>query len=229
MDRDDTPLSERSTDWLETLLVRSAASTGPVTLLCARGVATKGMARPESTGDMKRPSGNPPPAEITPPKRSRGRPRGSRSSVQQMDKKSAVCVRLGLRGKFFSYRDIAAALTQRSGHRVTVGTVHRLANGIEPTRNATRAAVGLPLVVDVVACTCGQVHVAEVCSATPPTEDVHTVTIWARRVRSGAVVLARSRRCARRRCGVHFVPVTPSQRYCSAECARRTKLVRSRR
>lgn len=148
-----------------------------------------------------------------------------------MDKKSALAVRLGLRGRFISYRDIAQALAARSGQPVAVGTVHRMANGQDPTRNKTRRAVGLPLMIEVAACAhCGRVRLADVCTATPPRADVHAVTVWTRRVRSGAVVLARSRRCARRRCGVHFVPVTPSQRYCSKACAnrKRTKVVRRR-
>ena len=55
------------------------------------------------------------------------------------------------------------------------------------------------------------------------------VRVYARGVRAGAVVLARSRRCARTRCGIHFVPVTPNQRYCSDTCATRAMISRKRR
>lgn len=51
------------------------------------------------------------------------------------------------------------------------------------------------------------------------TNGTSSVRVRARHVREGAVVLACSRRCACRRCCVHFVPVTPNRRYCSAECA----------
>lgn len=130
-----------------------------------------------------------------------------------------------------TYRAAARELTRRAGFNVSVGVLHRLAHGVEPREPRLRHLFGLPVVRPTPACPhCGQVHTAEVCTATPPRLDVHAVTVWTRRVRSGAVVLARSRRCARRRCGVHFVPVTPSQRYCSKACAnrKRTKVVRRR-
>jgi hypothetical protein len=59
---------------------------------------------------------------------------------------------------------------------------------------------------------------------------VHKVEIVTHvRVREGAVVLAKSRRCARRRCGVHFVPRTPKQKYDSDNCAARAAASRRRR
>lgn len=58
---------------------------------------------------------------------------------------------------------------------------------------------------------------------------VHKVTVVAERVREGAVVLAKSRRCARYRCGIHFVPRTPNQRYCSDDCERRIAAFRRKR
>lgn len=58
---------------------------------------------------------------------------------------------------------------------------------------------------------------------------VHKVTVVAGRVREGAVVLAKSRRCARYRCGIHFVPRTPNQRYCSDDCERRIAAFRRKR
>ena len=59
---------------------------------------------------------------------------------------------------------------------------------------------------------------------------VHKVEIVTHvKVREGAVVLAKSRRCARRRCGVHFVPVTPNQKFDSENCERRAAASRRRR
>jgi len=55
------------------------------------------------------------------------------------------------------------------------------------------------------------------------------VVVLADKVREGAVVLAKSRRCARRRCGVHFVPVTPNQKFDSENCERRAAASRRRR
>ncbi len=56
---------------------------------------------------------------------------------------------------------------------------------------------------------------------------VHKVEIVTHvRVREGAVVLAKSRRCARKRCGVHFVPVTPNQKFDSEVCERRVAAFR---
>lgn len=57
----------------------------------------------------------------------------------------------------------------------------------------------------------------------------HRVRVVAARVREGAVVLAKSRRCARKRCGIHFVPRTPNQRYCSDDCERRIAAFRRKR
>lgn len=57
------------------------------------------------------------------------------------------------------------------------------------------------------------------CAGMKNLNGTRTVRVQARHVKEGAVVLARSRRCACRRCCVHFVPVTPNQRYCSAACA----------
>ena len=55
------------------------------------------------------------------------------------------------------------------------------------------------------------------------------IQVYAGRVRDGAVVLGRSRRCARRRCGIHFVSSTPNQKYCSPECASRAAMARRRK
>jgi len=52
------------------------------------------------------------------------------------------------------------------------------------------------------------------------------VVVLANKVREGAVVLAKSRRCARKRCGVHFVPRTPNQKFDSESCERRVAAFR---
>lgn len=158
-------------------------------------------------------------------------PRSSPAPVRQPYKNTKLIRDLqAVYGKR-SLRKWAELLTSESGVKVTHGTLHRALNMIEPRQPQLRAALGFaPLVVVAQPCRhCGQVHAADVCFEQPPAGGLQPVTIWARRVRAGAVVLARSRRCARRRCGVHFVPVNASQRYCSAECSKRTKLVRSRR
>lgn len=53
-----------------------------------------------------------------------------------------------------------------------------------------------------------------------------TVEVLADGVRPGSIVLARSRKCNRRRCKIHFVPVTPNQIYCSEGCATYAALYR---
>lgn len=125
---------------------------------------------------------------------------------------------------------------------VKAGTVQRVAtSAYEPRDPAIRLALGLPVTAPAPICLdCGQVHVASACTARKPagTNGVMPVTVWAHGVRSGAVVRARSRRCARRRCRVHFVPAH-GERYCSDACRervracrrkqKRTKLVRGRK
>ncbi len=66
------------------------------------------------------------------------------------------------------------------------------------------------------------------CAGMKSLNGTRAVRVQARQVREGAVVLARSRRCACRQCCVHFVPVTPNQRYCSAQCAARATAGRRR-
>lgn len=47
----------------------------------------------------------------------------------------------------------------------------------------------------------------------------HPVQVFARGdVKSGAIVLASSRRCANPACPIEFVPVVPRQRFCCVEC-----------
>ena len=46
-----------------------------------------------------------------------------------------------------------------------------------------------------------------------------TVTVFAKGVREGAVVLGRSRKCARRVCRTWIVPAH-NERYCCGECRR---------
>jgi hypothetical protein len=59
-----------------------------------------------------------------------------------------------------------------------------------------------------------------------PLNGTQKVCVFARRVRAGAVVLGRSRRCAGGRCGIHFIGRTPNQRYCSDACERRVAAYR---
>ena len=58
---------------------------------------------------------------------------------------------------------------------------------------------------------------AELCVRTA----TNSVTIRGRHVQEGAIVLASSRRCSNTDCELDFVPVVPTQKYCSRECARR--------
>lgn len=51
----------------------------------------------------------------------------------------------------------------------------------------------------------------------PATNGKRAVRVYARGVREGAVVLGRSRRCAWRRCKVHFVS-DAHRKYCSEQC-----------
>ncbi|MCC6192078.1 MAG: hypothetical protein IT318_23865 [Anaerolineales bacterium] len=156
--------------------------------------------------------------------------------VQQLD-----AIRRDLLAKHdrqgLSWRKIA----KRHYPGVPAGTLCAIAKGREPKKISVRLALGLPALADAPVCPdCGQVHVAGVCTARkPPTANgVVPVTVWAHGVKSGAVVRARSRRCARRRCGVHFVPAH-GERYCSDACRdrarawrrkqKRTKLVRGRK
>jgi hypothetical protein len=76
-------------------------------------------------------------------------------------------------------------------HGVSGATARRMSLGYEPRTSGIRAALGLPIMV----------------------------TVYARGVRAGAVVLGRSRRCAWRKCRVHFVTDT-NRVYCCHECAR---------
>ena len=140
--------------------------------------------------------------------------------------RSAISVRLARDyARLGTWRAVAALHGISSGMAFRVGE-----QGYEPKDAAIRARLGLATLKPAPACMqCGEVHPASVCYQRPPAPELRPVTAWARRVRSGAVVLARSRRCARRRCGVHFVPITPSQRYCSQACAERQRRTRSNR
>ncbi len=162
----------------------------------------------------------------------RGRPKATRISVHALDRIPRVVARLGLPRKLITYRAIAEALTKRSGVRVTAPTVCRFAHDVDPRRADLRRAFGLVPKVEIESCPhCGRAHTSDVCPELKPrgTNGVTPVTVWAHRVRAGAVVLGRSRRCKRRRCGVHFVPVHPKQRYCSLACQARAAKARRKR
>lgn len=113
---------------------------------------------------------------------------------------------------------------------ITAGMALRVGKqGYEPKDAVIRGRLGMATLALGPACAhCGQVHVADVCTAVSPRDDLHPVTVWTRRVRSGAVVLARSRRCARRRCKTHFVPMY-GEKYCSDECRKRVQRSRRRK
>ena len=54
------------------------------------------------------------------------------------------------------------------------------------------------------------------------TNGKRVVKVYARHVRAGAVVFGHSRKCARRRCAVHFVS-DAGRLYCSEQCRRQTE------
>jgi len=60
------------------------------------------------------------------------------------------------------------------------------------------------------------------------TNGKHVVKVYAAHVRPWSIILGRSRRCARRRCGVHFVGAA-GQLYCSEMCRHRASLARRKR
>lgn len=63
-----------------------------------------------------------------------------------------------------------------------------------------------------------------------PLQGSHKVTVATRaKIRAGALVLVGSRRCARQRCGLHFVPAAANQKYCSPECQARVAAWRRKR
>lgn len=100
-------------------------------------------------------------------RRPRGRPKGLRIHVQQTEQITAICTRLKLEGPILNFREVAEAVSKRSGIRVGLGTIHRFSKGIEPLRAGPRKALGLPPLLPAVACpTCGVVHVAKRCPRT---------------------------------------------------------------
>ncbi len=144
--------------------------------------------------------------------------------VQQLDALRRDLARKHDR-QHLSWREIA----RRYFPAVPPGTLCAVAKGREPKKIAVRLALGLPAVADAPVCPdCGQVHVAETCTASKPrgANGARPVTVWAHRVRSGAVVLGRSRRCGRRRCGIHFVG---PGKYCSDDCRARARASQRKR
>jgi hypothetical protein len=92
-------------------------------------------------------------------KRSPGRQKGFRASVQPSNVIQAITVRLGLTGEILTFQDIADKLAERSGVRVTKATVWRFANGREPRAPNLRFAFGLPVRAEVEVCQkCGKPH-----------------------------------------------------------------------
>lgn len=136
-----------------------------------------------------------------------------------------------------SLREWAGRLSADHHIRVTHGTLHRALNDLPPRNPWLRAALGFaPLEVVAEPCAdCGGVHVAGTCTEAAPPGMVW-VTVLAKHVRNRAHILGRSRRCTRRRCGIHFVG---AGRYCSETCRvrarawrrkqNRTKLVQGRK
>ena len=103
-----------------------------------------------------------PPENQTAPRkrRPRGRPKGTRINVQQSGQLLGICTRLKLEGPLFTFRDVAAAVSKRAGFRVSLGTIHRFSQGVEPEGNKLRQALGLPLYKSAPVCPkCGVVHV----------------------------------------------------------------------
>jgi hypothetical protein len=49
------------------------------------------------------------------------------------------------------------------------------------------------------------------------------IRVYAHHVRAGAVVFGHSRKCARRRCAIHFVSDAAGRLYCSEQCKRQTE------
>lgn len=97
-------------------------------------------------------------------RRPRGRPKGLRISVRQSEQITAICTRLGLPDTLLTFRDVAAALSQRAGFTVSLGTVHRYAKGEYPKRPELRALFRLPKIAHVPACAeCGGVHLRRSC------------------------------------------------------------------
>ena len=93
-------------------------------------------------------------------KRPRGRPRGTRNSVQPSNVISGLIDRLSLTGPILTFQDVADALTARTGVTVTRAGVWRFANGYEPRASRLRRVFGLPLTAPAPVCPKhGKVHV----------------------------------------------------------------------
>src|SRR3990167_4863993 len=99
--------------------------------------------------------------------RKRGRPKALGISVHSFNEITRLLERYRLPDGILTYRAVAKELTRRSGVTITVGTVYRLAHGIEPKQPRVRAALELPAFESVKVCeACGVVHVAKRCPAT---------------------------------------------------------------
>ena len=92
--------------------------------------------------------------------RKRGRPKALGISVHSLNEITRLLERYRLPAGILTYRSVAEELTGRSGVTITVGTVYRLAHGIEPKQPRVRAALELPAFESVKVCeACGVVHV----------------------------------------------------------------------
>ena len=111
------------------------------------------------------------PADV-PAKRKRrpvGHPKGLRFHVRASEQITAISTKLGLNGEILTFRDVAAAVSQRSGVKVSLGTIHRYSKGIEPDDADLRRALKLPASVRLKACPkCGQIHIRKTCADTRP-------------------------------------------------------------
>jgi len=87
--------------------------------------------------------------------------------------------------------------------RVKAGTLCRIANGgYDPRRSSIRVVLGLPRTIRLVA--------------------------YTNHIRQNAILLLHSRKCARRRCRIHFVGA-PGRLYCSDYCSHLAELARRKR
>lgn len=100
-------------------------------------------------------------------KRRRGRPKATEIFVQSREQISAMRIRFQLPDTVLTYRDVADALTRKTGTRVGLGTVYRLARGVEPHGSRLRKALGLPLTAPAPVCPVHGVVHARQCRQVP--------------------------------------------------------------
>jgi hypothetical protein len=99
----------------------------------------------------------------------RGRPKATRIFVHKLDKIIAAKSRLGLPDAVLTFRDIRTEIYNRSGVWVSMGTVYRFVEGIEPVHERIRKAFGLACKVEVLPCKkCGEIHFPKRCTKRNP-------------------------------------------------------------